>query len=61
MILAFIFAVYGLAALAGLLEEITAAFAPVFNSGAAVIAVAFCSAAFTYRRIEAWKAAKKGA
>ena len=59
MILAFIFAVYGLAALLDLLENVTAAFAPVFSSGAAVLAAGFCSAVYTYRRLEAKKAAKK--
>ena len=55
MILAFIFALYGIATMLDLLEEITVAFAPVINSGSAVIAVAFITAVMTYRRIQARK------
>ena len=55
MILAFIFALYGIATMFDLLEEITVAFAPVINSGSAVIAVAFITAVMTYRRIQARK------
>ena len=51
MIFAFIIALYGIAAIAELTEGITAAFAPVINSGSGVLAVAFISALYTYRRI----------
>ena len=53
MIFAFIFALYGIAALFEGLEEITTAFAPVVNSGSGVLAIAFIAAVFTYRRIRA--------
>ena len=51
MIIAFIIALYGIASIAELTEGITAAFAPVINSGSGVLAVAFISALYTYRRI----------
>jgi len=57
MIFAFIFAMYGLATLFDLLEEVTAEFAPVINSGSAVIAIAFITAVFTYRRLRNRKSA----
>lgn len=57
MIFVFIFAIYGLATLFGLLEEVTAAFFPVMNSGSAVIAIAFITAVFTYRRLRNRKSA----
>ena len=53
MIFAFIFALYGIATLFELLENITVAFAPVINSGSGVLAVAFIAALYTYRRIRA--------
>ena len=53
MIFAFIFALYGIATLFELLENITVAFAPVINSGSDVLAVAFIAALVTYRRIRA--------
>ena len=55
MIFAFIFAMYGFAALCNLLGGINAAFAPVFNSGEAVLAVAFATAVLTYRRLRSGK------
>ncbi len=55
MIFAFIFAMCGFAALCNLLEGINAAFAPVFNSGEAVLAVAFATAVLTYRRLRPGK------
>ena len=52
MIFAFIIALYGIASMFDLLEEMTVAFAPVINSGSGVLAVAFISALYTYRRIQ---------
>ena len=43
------------AAVFEVLENITAAFAPVFNSGSGVLTVAFITAVFTYRRLRAKK------
>ena len=51
MIFAFIIALYGIASMFDLLEEITVAFAPVINSGSGVLAVAFIAGLYTYRRI----------
>ena len=53
MIFAFILALYGMAAIFEAMEEISAAFAPVVNSGSGVLAVAFITAVFVYRRIRA--------
>ena len=53
MIFAFIIALYGIASMFDLLEEITVAFAPVINSGSGVLAVAFIAGLYTYRRIRA--------
>ena len=53
MIFAFIIALYGIASMFDLLEEMTVAFAPVINSGSGVLAVAFIAALVTYRRIRA--------
>ena len=53
MIFAFIFALYGIASMFDLLEEMTVAFAPVINSGSGVLAVAFIAGLYTYRRIRA--------
>ena len=53
MIFAFIFVLYALAAMFELLEEFSVAFAPVINSGSGVLAVAFITALYTYRRIRA--------
>ena len=55
MIFAIIFAMYGFATLCNLPEGITAAFAPVFNSGEAVLTVAFATAVLTYRRLQSRK------
>ena len=57
MIFAFIFALYGIAAMLNLLGEITMAFAPVINSGSGVVAVAFITGLYTYRRLRAGKGA----
>ena len=57
MIFAFLFVLYGIAAMCELLEEVTAAFAPVVNSGSGVLAVAFLAAVFVYRRIRARRSA----
>ena len=51
MIFAFILALYGIATMFELLEEVTVAFAPVVNSGSAVIAAAFIAGVIVYRRI----------
>lgn len=53
MIFAFIIALYGIASMFDLLEEMTVAFAPVINSGSGVLAVAFIAGLYTYRRIRA--------
>lgn len=53
MIFAFIFALYGIATLFELMEEVTVAFAPVVNSGSGVLAVAFLAGLLTYRRLRA--------
>ncbi len=53
MIFAFILAMYGLATMFELMEEVTAAFAPVINSGSGVLAVAFLAGMFTYRKLRA--------
>ena len=52
MIFAFIIALYGIASMFDLLEEITVAFAPVINSGSGVLAVAVIAGLYTYRRIQ---------
>ena len=57
MIFAFIFVLYALAAMFELLEEFSVAFAPVINSGSGVLAIAFLTAVFTYRRLQARKGA----
>ena len=57
MIFAFIIALYGIASMFDLLEEITMAFAPVINSGSGVLAIAFIAAVITYRRIQARRTA----
>ena len=51
MLFAVVLAVYVLAAMVNLPDTVTAAFAPVVNSGSAVIAVAFLSGLLTYRRL----------
>ena len=43
MIFAFIIALYGIASMFDLLEEITVAFAPVINSGSGVLAYLICA------------------
>ena len=53
MIFAFIIALYGIASMFDLLEEMTVAFAPVINSGSGVLAVAFIAGLYTSRRIRA--------
>ena len=53
MIFAFILALYGIATMFELLEEVTVAFAPVVNSGSGVLAVAFLAGLLTYRRLRA--------
>ena len=57
MIFAFILALYGIATMFELLEEVTVAFAPVVNSGSGVLAIAFIAAVITYRRIRARRTA----
>ena len=53
MIFAIIFALYATVAMIGLLAEVTFAFAPVINSGAGVLVIAFIAGLITYRRIRA--------
>ena len=53
MIFAIIIALYAIATMFDLLAEVTYAFAPVINSGAGVIVIAFITGLITYRRIRA--------
>ena len=53
MIFAIIIALYAFAIMFDLLAEVTYAFAPVINSGAGVIVIAFITGLITYRRIRA--------
>ena len=55
MIFAIIFALYATVAMIGLLAEVTFAFAPVINSGAGVLVIAFITGLMTYRRLRAWQ------
>ena len=57
-IFAFVIAMYGIASLCNLLDSFNAHFAPVLNSGSAVVAVAFITAVYTYRRLQAGKEKK---
>ena len=57
MIFAFILALYGMAVMFEMMEGIAAAFAPVINSGSGVLAIAFITAVYTYRRMQARRGA----
>ena len=57
MIFAFIMALYGMAVMFEMMEGIAAAFAHVINSGSGVLAIAFITAVYTYRRIQARRGA----